>query len=168
MAANDQWLVKGTTQLFNNGGSEDVAFSMQGVADGAGRVSAQKDWTAGARPSEYEWFGELQLQATPTINGTVDFYAAAGQDGTPTRVWGNVGQADAALADVNIARNLLYIGSITVESATANKKFINGGTFTFTPRYMTIVGINNAGSAIHATAANFLFYVQPYNYQVQS
>ena len=166
MTSKAQILV-GTGLKYNNS-SPDVAFSMEGVTTTNGRVSAQKDLGASPRDYLFMWHAKLQMQATPTQYKTIDFYAAAAYDGDSSIVWGDVGVSDAALGDVDQLRNLLYIGSVVIEEADTTV-MVGGGAFEWPHRYISIVGHNNAtGATINATAANFAFYLQPYDIQGQA
>ena len=53
--ANEIYLRKGTSKLVNGEAGANVAWSMEAVANAAGRVSAQIDWGAAPRPDWYEW-----------------------------------------------------------------------------------------------------------------
>lgn len=165
--ANEAYIRKGTSKLVNGEAGADVALSMEGVANGAGRVSAQIDWGAAPRPGMYEWSCEVQWQATPTQGATLDLYVAGAPDGDSTQIDGDIGTSDAALGDVDMRYNLQYIGSVVSENAAASEKCVKSGTFTFTPRYMSIVGYNGGGAAINATDSNFRFNIIPVYWQGQ-
>lgn len=164
--ANEVYLRKGTSVLFN-GAPGDVAFSMQGVANGAGRVSAQKDWGAAPRPDWYEWSCEVQWQATPTQGALLELYVAGAPDADSTQIDGDIGASDAALADIDMRRNLKFIGSVVSENAAASEICVASGRFQFTQRYMSIVGYNAAGATINATAGNFRVDIVPIYWQGQ-
>ena len=154
------------TQIsFNGEAGADVAFSMEGLTDGAGRVSAQKDWGSSARAFKYKATVSAQWQATPTQYGTLDFYLAESNDGTI--IAGDVGSSDAALGDLDQVKNLIYIGSLVVEEAdtTVMRAILE---FESKARYFSVVGVNNGGATLNATDSNFDFLVTPFSVQGQA
>jgi len=165
--ANEVYIRKGTSKLVNGEAGADVALSMEGVANGAGRVSAQIDWGAAPRPSLYEWSCEVQWQPTPTQGAVLELYVAGAPDADNTQIDGDIGTSDAALGDVDMRRNLRYIGCVVSENAAASEICVSSGIFEFTPRYMSIIGYNGAGATINATDSNFRFNIVPVYYQGQ-
>lgn len=159
--ANETYINKGTSVLFNGEVSAGVAFSMEAVANAAGRVSAQKDWGALPRPSRFSWSCEVQWQATPTQGGILELYVAGAPDADSTQIDGDVGTTDAALGDVDMRRNLQYIGCVVSENAAASEICVASGVFEFTDRYMSVVGYNGAGATINATDSAFRFNIVP-------
>ena len=165
--ANEIYLRKGTSKLVNGEAGADVAWSMEAVANAAGRVSAQIDWGAAPRPDWYEWSCEVQWQATPTQGAVLELYVAGAPDADNTQLDGDIGTTDAALGDIDMRRNLKYIGAVVSENAAASEVCVASGTFQFTPRYMSIVGYNAAGATINATDSNFRFNIIPVYWQGQ-
>ncbi len=165
--ANELYIANGTSQLFNGEAGANVALSAEGVTDGAGRVSAQKDWGAAPRAFIYDWSCEVQWQATPTQYGTLDLYIAEAPDGDATQVAGDVGTADAALGDVDMLHNLKLIGRVTSENAAASEKCVAHGVFVSYARYFSAVVMNNGGATINATDSNFRLDIQPKAVQSQ-
>ena len=165
--ANEVYLRKGTSKLVNGEAGADTAWSMEGVANAAGRVSAQIDWGVAPRPDDYEWSCEVQWQATPTQGAVLELYVAGAPDGDSTQIDGDVGTTDAALGDVDMRRNLKYIGCVVSENAAASEVCVASGRFRFTQRYMTLVGYNGGGATINATDSNFRFNIVPIYYQGQ-
>ena len=165
--ANESYITGGTVLSINGEAGADYAFSMEGITNSNGRVSAQIDLGAAPRPSIYSWSAEAQMQATPTQGGTIDFYIAKAPDSDSTQIDGDVGTTDAALADVDMRRNLQYIGSIVSENAAASEKMVGSGVFAVYDRYITIVGYNGAGATTNATDSNFQFKLTPKAFQGQ-
>lgn len=165
--ANEAYIRKGTSKLVNGEAGADVAWSMEGIATANGRVSAQIDWGAVPRPALYEWSCEVQWQATPTQGGVLELYVAGAPDADATQIDGDVGSSDAALGDVDMRRNLQYIGSVTSENAAASEVCVASGSFYFPQRYMSIVGYNGAGATTNATDSNFRFNIVPIYWQAQ-
>jgi len=159
--ANESYIRKGTSVLFNGEVGAGVAWSMEAIANAAGRVSAQKDWGAAPRPDRYSWSCEVQWQATPTQGAVLELYIATAPDADATQIDGDIGTSDAALADVDMRRNLRYIGCVTSENAAASEVCVNSGEFTCDKRYMSLVGYNAAGATINATDSSFRFDIVP-------
>lgn len=151
----------GTALLVNGEAGADVAFSVEGLANAAGRVSAQIDLGVAPRAPIYAWSCEVQFQATPTQYATLDLYIAEAPDGDSTQIAGDVGATDAALGDVDMVRNLKYIGSVVSENAAASEKCVASGEFATYNRYISIVAMNNSGASVNATDSNFRFDLQP-------
>jgi len=165
--ANEAYVATGTALNINGEAGADYAWSMEGVANAAGRVSAQVDLGASPRPGMYKWSCKLQFQATPTQFKGVELYIAKAPDGSNTDVDGAVGVADAALTDSDQRYNLQYIGYVTCESATSSVTLVASGVFACADRYLSLVGYNDSGASIHATDSAFKFVLQPYSWQGQ-
>lgn len=159
--ANESYIRKGTSKLVNGEAGAAVAFSMEGVANAAGRVSDQIDWGAAPRPEWYEWSCEVQFQATPTQGYGLELYVAGAPDADATQIDGDIGSTDAALGDIDMRRNLKQIGFVASENAAASEKCVSSGLFRFTQRYMSIVGYNASGASVNATDSNFRFDIVP-------
>lgn len=143
--------------LVNGEAGAAYAWSMEGVANGAGRVSVQIDLGALPRGAEIDWTCEAQLQATPTQYKGIELYAAGAPDDDATQIDGDVGNADAALGDVDMRHNLLGFGYVVSENAAASELCVRSGTFRWKKRYISFVGYNESGATINATDSNFVF-----------
>jgi hypothetical protein len=158
------YLRRGTPLKINNDGGA-YAWTVEGLASNAGRVSAQIDWGSGAIPDEFEWSGKVQWQASPVQGQGLDFYYANAV-GVSTQIDGDVGASNAALGDVDQLRNLRYFGSVVAEEADTTV-MVASGRFRNPSRYMSLVAHNDGGAAINATASNFVFYLTPIYYEAQ-
>lgn len=165
--ANESYINKGTALLINGEAGAAYAFSVEAVATGAGRVSAQIDLGALPRPDRFEWSCEVQFQATPTQYKGLELYIATAPDHDATQIDGDVGNADAALADVDMRYNLKRIGYVVSENAAASEKCVASGEFTCTQRYLSIVGYDDSGATVDATDSNFRFDLRPVYFQGQ-
>lgn len=165
--ANEAYITKGTAKLFNGEAGADVAISVEGVANAAGRVSAQYDLGAAPRPALFSWSCEVQFQATPTQGLGLELYIAGAPDGDATQIDGDIGSTDAALGDVDMRRNLKFIGYVVSENAAASEKCVASGRFEHTERYLSLVVYNASGATVNATDSNFRFDLQPYAWQGQ-
>lgn len=159
--ANESYVNNGTALSINGEAGADYAWSVEGISNGAGRVSAQIDLGAAPRPSEYQWSCEMQFQATPTQGKGLELYIAEAPDGDSTQIDGDVGASDAALGDVDMRRNLKRIGLVISENAAASEKCVASGIITTYCRYISIVAYNGSGASVNATDSNFQFSLQP-------
>lgn len=159
--ANEAYVINGTALRVDGAAGADYAFSVESLADGAGRVSAQIDLGAAPREFIFSWSCEVRWQATPTQYGTLDLYIAGAPDGDSTQIDGDVGSSDAALGDIDMRHNLKYIGSVISENAAADEICVASGQFVHYDRYLSIVAFNDGGSAIDATDSDFRFDLTP-------
>lgn len=159
--ANESYINKGAALLINGEVAANYALSVEGIGTGTGRVSAQIDLGALPRPSRFEWSCEVQFQATPTQYKGLELYIACAPEHDATQIDGDVGNADAALADVDMRRNLKFIGYVVSENAAAAEKCVASGIFENTFRYLSIVVFNDSGAAVNATDSNFRFDLRP-------
>lgn len=165
--ANEAYITVGTAKKFNNEASKDVAFTVESLANSAGRVSTQYDIGTAPRPYRFKWACKCQWQATPTQGGVLELYVAGAPDADNTNIDGDIGVTDAALGDVDMRRNLKYIGCVVSENAAASEVCKASGVFEHYDRYLSIVAYNAGGAAINATAANFVFTLQAFSDQGQ-
>lgn len=154
--ANEVYQLIGTAVSFSSAG--DVAFSAASVAFGAGRKSAQWDTGVTPQPAEYSWRAKTKLQATPVVGETIDFYMAT-SDGTI--IDGTTTAADAAFTDEDALKNMLYLGSLVVDT-TGTDSIQASGTFRMHERYGVLVMWNaTAAETLSATAGDHDFIVKP-------
>lgn len=156
MATSKSFITAESTVKVNGEAGADHAWSVEGLTDGAGRVSIQIDLGVAPRGAIFDWSCELLSQATPTQGGTLDLYRAGAPDDDSTQIDGDIGASDAALGDVDQLRNLHFIGIVTSEEADTTK-MVSSGTFTHTQRYLSLIADNNLGATINATDSNFVF-----------
>ncbi len=167
MATSKVYTLPETAVKFNGEAGADVAFSMEAVATGAGRVSAQYDLGSAARAGRYGWYCETLMQATPTQYKAINLFAAAAPDYDATQIDGDIGNADAALSDLDQLLNMHSIGAVIIEDA-ATTKMVGSGIIIWPHRYITIAGHNDSGATINATDSNFIFQLVPLPWQGQA
>lgn len=155
--AGELYTQKGSALLAGGEAGATVAWSVEGLANAAGRVSDQYDLGALPRPSRIEWSCEVQFQATPTQYKGLELYAAFAPDHDSTQIDGDVGATDAALGDADMRYNLLPIGYVVSENAAAGEKCVRSGVFDATMRYISFVAYNDSGASVNATDTNFRF-----------
>jgi hypothetical protein len=165
--ANEAYILTGTALKINGEAGADYAWSVEGLTNAAGRVSAQIDLGSGARPGLYQWSCEAQLQATPTQYKTLDLYIASAPDNDSTQISGDVGATDAALGDVDMLKNLRFIGAVVSENAAASEACVNSGDVYISTRYISMVIYNDTGATVNATDSNFVFRLAPKSWQGQ-
>ncbi len=167
--ANEAYIKTGTALLINGEAGAAYAWSVEGLANAAGRVSAQIDLGASPRPGLYKWSCECQFQATPTQGLGLELYKAGAPDGDATQIDGDIGNADAAFpgADADVRRNLKGFGYVVSENAAASEKCVASGVFAHEDRYLSLAVYNGSGASVNATDSNFIFTLQPYSWQSQ-
>lgn len=165
--ANEAYVKENTTLLISGASGADYAWSMEGVTTANGRVSAQIDLGASPRPAWFSWACKLQFQATPTQGLGVALFKGGAPSSDATMIDGDVGSTDAALADIDMRRNLVQFGYVVSENAAANELCIASGNFYHPHRYLTLVGFNESGATLNATDTNFVFYLTPLSWQAQ-
>lgn len=165
--ANEAYVKTGTALLVSGAAGADYAWSVEGLASAAGRVSAQIDLGVSPRPGLYKWSCEVQFQATPTQGAVLELYKAGAPDGDSTQIDGDIGSTDAALGDVDMRRNLTQFGYVVSENATASEICVRSGVFEHFDRYLSLVAYNGSGASVNATDTNFVFTLQPISWQGQ-
>jgi hypothetical protein len=165
--ANESYMANGTALLINGEVGADYAFSVEGLANGAGRVSAQIDLGVAPRPYIYAWSCEVQFQATPTQYKGLELYIATAPDNDSSQIDGDVGASDAALGDIDMRYNLTPIGVVLSENAAASEKCVASGVFVAYNRYINIVAFDDSGAAVDGTDSNFRFNLAAKAYQGQ-
>jgi len=161
------YVVAETALSINGEAGADYAWSMEGVANGAGRVSAQVDLGAAARAFQYRLDLEALWQGTPTQYATLDLYIAEAPDSDATTIDGDVGASDAALGDLDQVRNCRFLGTIVVEDSGVTK-MSTSIEFETNARYITLIGINNGGTTMDATDSDFQCVLTPLPVQGQA
>lgn len=154
--AKEMYIAEGSTLRINGEVGADYAWSMEGVANGAGRVSARIDLGEAPRPYLYRWRCKLACQATPTAGNQLRLYKS---ESNGTYADGDVGEADAAIAEAQLT-NMRQFGAVTVDTADTSDQ-IAGGVVEIHERYVSIGGWNATGAAINATDSNFVFELTP-------
>lgn len=167
MATSKAFITSESTVKVNGEAGADHAWSVEGVVDGAGRVSVQIDLGAAPRAAIFEWSCEIVSQATPTQGGSYNLYKVGAPDDDSTQIQGDVGASDAALGDIDQLRNLTFVGSVVVEEADTSK-MVAEGTFMHTQRYLSLVIQNESGATINATDSNFIFKLTARAWQGQA
>lgn len=123
--------------------SGDVVLTLQNLAFGAGRVSAQYDRGAGSLAQLHEVIGVFQFETAPALGEAVEIYLFE-SDGTYQD--GTVGTSDAALTS-DKRRNGMLIGAVLADTTgTATNIVARFKDVPITSRYYSI-GVWNASAA---------------------
>lgn len=161
------YLKRGTSKTFKASGG-DGTFTVDGIANGAGRISARVD-VAGAAPAPdlFEITCQIKATSTPTT-GTVARVYVIGADAATggTRADGGWAETDAAAADENRLRNATVVAAVQAD-------VVSGNVFTRTVRcvdsrrYLQVAVWNAYGVALSATANDTIITVTPLYYETQ-
>lgn len=165
--ANEAYIKEGTPILISGAAGAAVAWSVEGLTSSNGRVSAQIDLGASPRPGWYSWTCEVQFQATPSQGFGLALYKAGAPGVSASMIDADIGNADAALGDVDMRRNLKQFGYVVSENAAAGEVCRASGEFFHTQRYLSLVAYNDSGATVNATDTNFVFYLTPISWQAQ-
>lgn len=168
MAASAIYQRIGTPITWKDSGGT-YGLTASSLANAAGRVGARGDIAGNfPKPDALSWSVTAQWIATPTANRTLDvFIAPWDDDTTPAIDFGIVGAADAALT-VTKRFNLIYLGSLRVESAAVGP-FTSGDVYEkWRWRYGSIAVYNDGGVALAAVGTYALVVtVTPYYKEAQ-
>lgn len=116
--------------------AEDAAFEVHNLASGAGRQSAQHDFTAAARPYRFVWRAFVQFIAAPVIPETIDIYLKTSDGTHPDN---DDGTSEGAVSAIDKLNNLHHIGSIVVDETTADIEMVASGVIEISARYVQVV-----------------------------
>lgn len=153
-----------TAITFRDSGG-DAVITLQNLAFGAGRVSAQYDRGAGSKAKLHEVIGVVQFETAPVVGEAIELYLFQ-SDGT--YVDGTVGTSDAALT-TDKRKNGLLIGAICVDTTSTATDIVARFTdVPITSRYYS-VGIWNAsaGDNLKNTANTSRVIVTPMPDEIQ-
>jgi hypothetical protein len=128
-----------TAVVFRDSGG-DVAMTLQNLAAGAGRVSAQRDRGAGSLAQLHEITAVFQMETAGVVGEAIEVYLFE-SDGT--YLDGSVGTSDAALT-TDKRRNGMLVGAVIVDTtSTATNIVARFKDVPITSRYYS-VGVWNA------------------------
>lgn len=132
----------------NEGATYTLLF--RNLAAAAVRVGARVDLGKKHRAKEYRWRLTVAFATPPVVDETVLLYLATSDGVFPD---GGCGVADAA-GDVNMVKNMISLGELTVTSIVADHEMTISGTCTIVDRYVSPVVHNNTADNLSDTAAN--------------
>lgn len=142
----------------------DELLTLTSVASGAGRQGAEHDYGAAAKSRLYDWRAFVQMATTPVVDEIIRIYMKTG-DGT--HYDNDDGVGDIAVSAEDKLKNLVQIGSIVIDEATADLEFSASGKIVLDSRYVMPVFWNATADALTATAAEHGFDLVPVPDQIQ-
>ena len=166
MPPNRVYYTPETPTTFSSAGDVVITLHSPALANNAGRVSAQWDRGAGAKPGKYRWEFKTTLAVAGTVGNMVTLYLATAQ-ATAADVDGNVGQVDAALSALDKRRNLQFVGAVEVDVA-ATTMLKGSGEVDITSRFASLVVVNESGQAFSGTTGDHLAVLTPIPAEIQA
>lgn len=152
-----------TAVTFRDSGG-DAAITLQNLAAGAGRVSAQVDRGTGSKPRLYQWRGVFQFETAPVVGELIELYIFE-SDGT--YIDGNVGGADAALGS-DKRKNGHYIGAVIVDTTSTGTNIVGSNLCLINSQYYSVgVWNGSAGDNLKNTANANRVILTPVPDQIQ-
>lgn len=142
----------------------DLVMTLNNLATTVARIGAQKDFGAGSTSEWYEWRLTVQFDTAPVVGETVDVYLST-SDGTEED--GQEGVADANVGDNGSLKNMQYVGSLTVTTATVDHDMTTSGICRIATRYVCPVIHNNTVDNLQATNDTGEFTLTPIPPEVQ-
>lgn len=163
---NAIYLNRGTSKVLQ-ASSGDVVFTMDNIANGAGRISARADWGADPIPDAYEVVVTIDATSAPTTGTVARVYwvnasASTGSAGTD----GFFGESDAAISDEDRLRNCDLLGSVQADEESGNT-FVKRFRYATAARYCQLAFFNAFGVTTTNTANISTVTVTPLYYEVQ-
>lgn len=157
-------LIIGTPLTWTSSGGDKV-LNAASVTTGNGRAGDKSatlvDGTKGL-PALLEVYVQTQVQAAPTAGLTIDVYLAFSDSATAgTNNPGSLSGADAALSNVDVLPQLVFVGSLVLSNslgtAAQEQRFLVAPQ----DQYVIPVLVNNSGQTINATGTNSKVVVTP-------
>ena len=150
--SGEMYVKTGTEVVFGSEVGDDVAWSSESIADGAGRQSALYDQGADgtARPEWWRYRFFSQAQATPTARNAMETAVYTSDGSHPDS---GVGTSDAAISYQDDMANMKPCLPVVVHSAAANTEYARSGRIAIAERYFGVALWNGMGSAITTDAA---------------
>jgi len=161
--ANKIYVARETSIAFQDSAG-DVALTLNNLAATAGRISAQHDLGAGSTALDYEIRAVIEFETQPVVGETVDIYIST-SDGTDPD--GQEGVADAALGSTNSVKNMLFVGSLIVTTATVDHQMTASFMCRIPTRYFSVVVVNSTADNLQATANTSWVIVTPTPPEIQ-
>lgn len=145
--ANEFYIKHGSEIVFGSEVGDDVAWTIENIANAAGRQSSFYDQGAEgtARPLFWQYRIFTQAQATPTVGNQLRCFLKTSDGSHPDN---DDGTTDAAISSINKLLNLTTLHSPTVDEAAADTMFVNKGMLPIPHRYFGVAGWNAMGSSI--------------------
>lgn len=145
-----EYLNAGTAYTFQDAGGS-VTFTLNSLANGAGRVSNTLDLGAAPRPYLYRFAVSLQFAAALTAGSAVSVYAVTSDGTTPDAA--SLGTVDAACGTATLMQtNAKLVGAVVMDSTVDNAKQQTHFVAPVWNRYLQVGLWNGGGQALEGTA----------------
>ena len=163
-------LVAGTTKKWTSSGGDHVLTGTS-LANAAGRAGDKcsnndiLDATKGLA-AQLEIWATTKPQSAPTAGTTLDVYLAFSDSGTAgTDNPGNLSGADAALGNVDLCPQFVFVGSIVMSNSLGTG--VQQQRFTVVPQdqYVIPIIVNNSGQTLSATGTDTAVWITPWYQQ---
>lgn len=156
--ANEVFVEEQTALSWKTSGG-DAVITLTSLTTNNGRVGAQYDRGASARPARALVRLKTRLGATTTSvtvgNAISVYFATADTALTSSILDGDVGTSDAALSSIEKRRNLQFVGTLEQDKTAAANDLYRGSWIVDLPqRYLSPVVINEIGNTLSATAGD--------------
>ena len=149
--------------------AEDAAFECHNLAAAAGIQSAHLDLGVAAHSGWYEWRAFVQFATTPVLGEVIKIYLkTSGSSASATAHPDNDdGTGAGAVSAVDKLNNLLYLGCIVVDQATADIEMVASGIVFIGARGINIVFWNASADALTNDVDENGFLLTPIPAEVQ-
>jgi hypothetical protein len=163
-------LVAGTTVKWSSSGGNHVltGTSLSNASGRAGDKCSTNDILDATKglAALLEIWVSTKVQSAPTAGLTLDVYLAFSDSGTAgTDNPGNLSGADAALANVDIAPQLVFVGSVVMSNNLGTG--LQQQRFLVQPQDQFVIPIlvNNTGQTVSSTGTDTQFWITPWYQQ---
>ena len=142
----------------------DANLTLSALASGAGRVSARYDRGAGSKAGVYKWRATFQMGTAGVVGQAIDLYLSSSDGTNPD---GEEGTTDAALGSADSLKNMIHIGSVTVDTTSTNTDITASGMCVIPDRYFSPVVDNNTDDALRTDTSVHSVSFTPVPLEVQ-
>jgi hypothetical protein len=156
-------LIESDITWLASGGS--AVFTPTSLAASTGRQGALYDFGTSAAPRIFTWRAWVKFATTPVVGETIDIYLKTSDGSHPDN---DDGTGDAAVSAEDKLKNLIRIGSITVDEASTTPEFAASGEIAIYHRYGAPVFWNATVDALSSTAADHGFKLTEVPAQAQA
>ena len=163
-------LVAGTAKKWTSSGGDHVLTGTS-LASGSGRAGDKSatgdilDATKGLAALLEVWV-TTKVQAAPTAGNTVDLYLSFSDSATAgTDNPGNLSGADAALGNVDLLPQMVFVGSVVMSNSAGTGAQQQRFLVQPQDQYVIPVLVNNSGQALSATGTDTAVWITPWYQQ---
>lgn len=161
--ANKVYVARETAILFRDSGG-DYALTLNNLAAGVARISAQADQGAGPKAIDFTVRVVVEFDTAPVVGRTIDVYLVT-SDGTDPD--GQEGTSDADVGTNESLKNMTFIFPLVVTSTDADHQMTASAIIRIPTRYYSIAIHNNTADNLQATANTSWVIVTPIPPEIQ-